>query len=663
MATTYTLKSNSYDGRLMTLTCTQTPNLANNTSTISWTLTVSGGASNYYSTGPTTVTIGGTQVYYKDRVSYSAQTFPAAKGSTSGSLTVNHSSDGSKSLAVSLSTAIYTSTVSTASGTWTLDKIGRASTATCTSGYIGDTATCTISAANTSYTHTVSFTCLGETYSIGSGLKGGANRFTIPNSLYDTFGNRESAAATGTCKTYSGSTLIGTTNFTFTIYAETGSDAAPILDCDAYDDEPTTLALTGDEYTIIPGYSFIYYTIDATAQNGATISSYKATNGTTNRYKDEGYFPKATSPVINFTVTDSRGNTARETITLDVVDYVPLTCNLKSSNMSVAGSMTIEISGNYFNDTFGKVRNTLTVYYRYKEGTGSYGSWIAVSPTVSGNSYSLSKDFTGLNPDSTYVFEARAVDKLIDITSSSSNVQNKPVFDWSGTDFNFNVPVHFGAGATGLEGSAGTAFDGNLEGDLSVSGNAQIAGNLTLKGAGDYGNTLYFGDGNYAYITEAADDELTIHAEKIILDGEVSFSGSGGSAESGSWTPKLASSAISSYSVRDGWYQIVGDVCTLGFLITATANSGYNTSPIEITGFPYEVETRGAGGGTAYNVYTGAGFCFNAWWIDEEGSITGRMVPSNNTAAGNQSITTNCCYPSGGGSMTLSGTICCRIVP
>lgn len=656
MAKTFSLTSNSYDGRSMTLSCTQVPNASNNTSTINWTLTVSGGNSNYYSTGPTTVTINGTQVYYKDRTSYTSQTFPAAKGSTSGSLTVSHNTNGSKSIAVSLSTAIYTSTVSTKSGTWTLDTLGRASTASITSAYIGDYTTCTISAANSSYTHKVYFTCLGQTTTVGTSLAGGSHRFMIPDSYYNVFGDRESATATGTCETYSGGSLVGSANFTFTINALTGSDAAPILDVEAYDTDSTTLNLTGNATTIIPGYSNVYYSISATAQNGASISSYRATIGSSSKTTRTGTFTNAASGTITLSATDSRGNTARETIVLDTIDYIPLTCNLRSSNLSTGGSMTITVSGNCFNGSFGDLNNTLTVYYRYKQAGGTFGSWTTMSASTSGDTYTATKSITGLNPEVDYVFEGRAVDRLSDITSSESNVQNKPVFDWSGTDFNFNVPVHFSAGATGLEGSntGGTTEGGTIEGDVNITGD------LTLKGSGNYGNTIYFGDGSYAYIQEDVDDELLLRADAVKLDGKEVFLNSG-LLEGGYWTPRLNASAISSYATQEGWYQVVGDTAVVGFLVTATANSGYHTTPIEILGFPFKTEFRSCGGGTAYNAYTSAGFSFNAWWMDEQGLITGRMVPSNNTTAGNQSITTNCCYPSGGGSLTLSGTICCKI--
>lgn len=130
MASTLTIQSTAYSGRYLQLDCVQTKDIATNTSTIKWTLTSTGGASNYYTTGPTTVTIGGTQVYYIARKGWTTEAFPAAKGSVSGTLTIKHDDEGKKNISVSLSTAIYTSTVSTSSKNWELDSIPRKATLT-----------------------------------------------------------------------------------------------------------------------------------------------------------------------------------------------------------------------------------------------------------------------------------------------------------------------------------------------------------------------------------------------------------------------------------------------------------------------------------------------------------------------------------------------------
>ena len=135
MANKFTLTSGSYSGRYMELVCTQAKDIATNQSTISWTLSSIGGSSNHYSTGPTTVMINGTRVYYKSRTDWEDRVFPAAKGSVSGTLVVAHNGDGSKDISVSMTTAIYTGTTSTYSGTWTLDSIPRQATITAVSDF------------------------------------------------------------------------------------------------------------------------------------------------------------------------------------------------------------------------------------------------------------------------------------------------------------------------------------------------------------------------------------------------------------------------------------------------------------------------------------------------------------------------------------------------
>ena len=130
MASNYTLKSGSYEGRYLQLYCTQTKDIATNKSKISWTLSSLGGSVNYYSTGPTSVTINGTKVYEVARKSWDSKVFPAAKGSVSGTIDVSHDAKGDKSISVSFTTAIYVGTASTYSGTWTLDNIPRQATIT-----------------------------------------------------------------------------------------------------------------------------------------------------------------------------------------------------------------------------------------------------------------------------------------------------------------------------------------------------------------------------------------------------------------------------------------------------------------------------------------------------------------------------------------------------
>lgn len=121
-----TFTSNSYEGRYLQLTITESVNVKANTSTLTWTLQSVGGSVNYYSIAATTVTINGTTVYSKGATAWSAQAFPAAKGSTSGTITVAHNSDGKKSISVGFSTRVYYSSAQEYGGSMTLANIDRA---------------------------------------------------------------------------------------------------------------------------------------------------------------------------------------------------------------------------------------------------------------------------------------------------------------------------------------------------------------------------------------------------------------------------------------------------------------------------------------------------------------------------------------------------------
>lgn len=102
-----TWTSNTYDGRYLRLTITETIDPINNKSTLAWTLESLGGNSNYYTIGTTTVKINGTQVYYKYQTEWDSYVFPAKKGSVSGTIDVAHDSDGSKTINVDFSTRVY----------------------------------------------------------------------------------------------------------------------------------------------------------------------------------------------------------------------------------------------------------------------------------------------------------------------------------------------------------------------------------------------------------------------------------------------------------------------------------------------------------------------------------------------------------------------------
>lgn len=125
MALSGSVKTSTYGSMGLIFSWTATQDVAKNQSTIKWNVKSYGRESNfYYMAGNFKVVIDGSTVYSSsDRIQLWGN---GATTVASGSRTLNHNSDGSKSFSVSLEAGIYTYAVNcTGSATFTLDKIAR----------------------------------------------------------------------------------------------------------------------------------------------------------------------------------------------------------------------------------------------------------------------------------------------------------------------------------------------------------------------------------------------------------------------------------------------------------------------------------------------------------------------------------------------------------
>ena len=216
-------------------------------------------------------------------------------------------------------------------------------------------------------------------------------------------------------------------------------------------DGTMNIAATGSASRWIKGYSDIKYAFNATASKGATIKSYSVKCGSKSGTASTGTLYNIDSGTVKFTVTDSRGNTATKTITGTLIDYINLTCSLSASatlDTDNTAKAAIKVSGNFFDGQIKSgTNNSLTLQYRYKVEGGSYSSWTAVTPTISGSKYSCNYTIpTSFDYQSSVTIQARARDGLhvaysSYVTSNEVVVKAEPVFDWSKSDFRFNVPL------------------------------------------------------------------------------------------------------------------------------------------------------------------------------------------------------------------------------
>ena len=126
--------------------------------------------------------------------------------------------------------------------------------------------------------------------------------------------------------------------------------------------------------------------------------------------------------------------------------------------------------------------------------------------------------------------------------------------------------------------------------------------------------------------------------------------------EKGTWEPYLE--LISSYTAQNGWYSKIGNAVTIGFYIKGNCYQGFENTDIVIHGLPYTPLYSAAGGGMCSGVYVSGGFNFQCFVAETNQTITIRVQSCNNTSETNLSTSASGCkYRSGGGQITLSGTI------
>ena len=413
-------------------------NIEDNSTIINWSCGFHPGHKYYLNAiKMSSVVINGVEVYsggtYSNITDYQDRTFASAV------LKIAHTPDGSKSFTISgFSGWIYASgTTYASSQTFTLPTIPRASSVSCSTANIGSNATITINRASTSFTHTLTYSFGSLSGTIATKTSSTNISWTIPTTFYGQIPNSKSGTGTITCDTYSGSTLIGSksTSFTATV---SESASKPTLSPTVSDSNSTTTALTGNSSKFIKYYSNASVATGAQARNSATLKSQKITCGAKSITSASGTINAVESGSFTFSATDSRGYTTTQTLNKTLIEYIKLTCSLNAGAPTTAGVATLKISGNYWDGTFGKVANTLTVQYRYKAQGGSYGSWTTVSATKSNNTYNATATISGLNYQTTYVFQARAIDKLATINTDEQARRTTPIFDWSKNDFNVN---------------------------------------------------------------------------------------------------------------------------------------------------------------------------------------------------------------------------------
>ena len=304
------------------------PNYANNTTIVNWRMTVSrtGAYYTYNENGDSTLSLdlnGGRVHTSNPRWHTSGEEFQMASGST----TVGHNADGTKSFGFSATFNPNNGLhgVITVSGNISLPTIPRSSSISFSTGTIGSPLAITINRASSSFTHTLRWAWGSRSGTIASGLTTSAS-WTIPMDFCNELPNNVSGTGTLFVDTYSGSTKIGTQSKQFT--ANVPSSVIPTFTGITLDDQNATAKALITENTFIQIISSIKVTFNGAAGTyGSTIKGFRAevlnrnlavtTNGGT--FEPMNFSGTAT---IRASVTDSRGRvSATKDLEITLLEY------------------------------------------------------------------------------------------------------------------------------------------------------------------------------------------------------------------------------------------------------------------------------------------------------------------------------------------------------
>lgn len=618
MASSGSITTNEVEGRSLTLSWTlSSQSVEKNTSTIAWTLKGSGSASGYVKSGAFKAVINGVTVYSvseDNRIELRNGTIVA-----SGNATIAHNTDGTKSFALSCEAGIYTWAISaTASGTHTLTTIPRASTVAASNVNLGSATTITITRASSSFTHTLTYAFGSSTGTIATKTTSTSVSWTPALTLANQIPNAVSGKCTITCKTYSGTTEVGSKTCTLTLSVPSSV-------------KPTITSLTAERVDgTVPSTWAIFVqskskakiTINGAAgAYGSTISSYSITGGgysSTASSFTTGFLNTAGTITFTASVTDSRGRvSANATVSITVVTYsAPSFSKYISQRCNSSG--TAADNGTYVKSTVTfsyascSSKNTVTTATYYKKTTDT--AWTNANKTfTSGTAFTFGGG--NVSAETSYQVKFTLTDAFTSIEVTDTLSTASVVMDFksgglgvavgkvSETDQCFEVNSDW-LTKTGAVTAAGDIKPGTHNG-FSLGATTQQFNNIY----GRY-HRMYYGGQSYGglYLNTVGTVD-TLGDARIVLGNNIAQS-----------TDKNARGLIYLYAQNTGYNCLIPTAGTTnisnylpastGYLVTTGSTSaavGGTAKPAYVTAAGVATALSATAGGTTQPVYLNAG--------------------------------------------------------
>ena len=523
---TITIPDTGGKNKYLQLTWTATQSVENNTSTISWTLSTSGTYPYWVYYSKTKVVIDGVTVYWRE-----AKTAQEAGTIATGTVTLTHDSQGDRSFSASISAGIYDHAVNaSASDTWTLNNIPRASTVTAAGMKFGESGTLNITRADPSFkdgVHWAFGSQIGSIVADEDPTSDATVTWTPPASLMNEIPSATSGEVQIIVHTFNSSgTLIAsrTSLITVTVPDEVVPTATVTR---------TNTVATFGVYT--QGISKCRVQTTAAGAYGSTITSitttcegvsYSGSDITTNLLTGSG------SVAVTTVVKDSRGRTATVSGSITVYAYstpaIELTvhrCDAggTADEMGSYASVWIHATGTAIGS--GSKANAVTPSLKMRQvGTEA---WTDVSVTPTGTAVDKEVSMIiGAADTYSWEFMATSADKVSSISSTVTISVGYATIDFlkGGRGIAF--------GTTALTAGFVCAMDADFTGDTVIGGLRIRAGTKSPVALSGTEHALFtYAELNTLFGVNDCDNENVVvlaqngdYAVAVIVDGTMNTS-------------------------------------------------------------------------------------------------------------------------------------------
>jgi len=531
----------------------QSQDIANQTSTLKWTLQSVGSLSVGFiaSCGgiPTNVTFDSKVVYSGNLAgSISCQ---GNKDVASGTVTLQHGSDGNKSFAYSFSIQMPSFSVNldsyfpglglptlnfgpvSGNSTGTLDSIPGPTTPSVSpaSVQIGSAVTITLNRASSSFTHNLGFDYAGKTYSFINGV-GTSYSWIVPSDIANGITSGTSVKGKLWADTIYNGKSIGMR--TCDLEVSINPNAYPPSISNVSVTDPT--GIKNNIGTYLQSQSKANITFTASPQMGATIASttvnvngqtLSGTNVTSSALTNSG------NNTITITVKDSRGVSNSYSMTITVSPYVaPKITKFQAQRANSDGSLNP--GGNYMLITMAaevtayQNYNTASFTLQYKKSNEGTWTTFPINPTTGNYIVNTTRTLGPLDPDYAYNFQMVVTDRWTTTNSNSFGAADFVLMDFAPdgksmafgqastragiAEVSVNMPFDFQSGAAlfnGMSFTGGQIKDSTddynnyqksaiiaITSSASNAPNGISSGHMLVLGGGTWGNAKQIVVGN-----------------------------------------------------------------------------------------------------------------------------------------------------------------------